>query len=128
MADSRWKNGVWQGNRVNPMQAIMVEMNSPVQHGWHFDPATGRYELTHCGLVAWMRRATSADSTRLNLTGLPWLVGLIGDDEPRAAYNGLVGQFTPDVRQDLYRAALLAPVEVDDYGIEPRECGNSWGG
>lgn len=120
MADTRYKNGVWQGNRVSPMQALYVQANDPIQSGWHWSKEANRFELNHCGLTAWMRRANNEEAARLGLTGFPWIIGLIGDDAPYFAYNGLVSQFTAEVKRDLYRAALEMPVEANDYRIERR--------
>lgn len=119
MADTRYKNGVWQGNRVNPLAALIAQANDPVQAGWHYNTEAGWYELTHCGLTAWLRhpKAGSNEYDRYHVSAMQWLVGLIGDDAPQMAYHGQVSAFTAEVKRDLFRAAL-----------EYSDDGNSWAG
>lgn len=120
--DPRYKNGIRKAAPQTAIQALMAQANDPVQAGWHYNPQTSRYELTYCGLTAWLRhpRAGSDEYARYHVSGWQWLVGLIGDDEPQMAYDGLVIQFTAEVKRNMFRAALTMPIEKDDYGLEKR--------
>ena len=120
MADNRYKNGVWQGNRISPLQVRHQQANSPVHNGWHYDKEAGRYTLTYCGLTAWLRRPTQEEKAKFS--SIAWLVGLVGDDEPQVSYSGWVEEFTNDVKSMLYHAAVGTPLAEDDYGLRRTAC------